>query len=65
MPVAIGKNEKLKSTVTCSHCGTIYEYWPNEVYNLWNGKDYGGGSAGTDGFKCTSGCGKDVIVRSW
>lgn len=64
MPIAVGKDDSLKKRATCRHCGTINEYWPNEVRNLHSGRDIGGGSDGADGFNCV-GCGQEIYTRTW
>ena len=50
--------------IVCRNCGVTIEYVPNDVINLWRGKDYSGGADGADGFKCPK-CGKDVITKRW
>mgnify|MGYP003546562478 CR=1 FL=1 len=46
MPITVGKDQSVFKRVTCRNCGTINEYAPGEVRNLWNGCDYSGGSDG-------------------
>lgn len=64
MPIAVGKDQSVFKRVTCRNCGTINEYAPGEVRNLWNGCDYSGGSDGADGFNCAH-CGEEVITKRW
>ena len=64
MPKAIGIDTTIFKQATCRKCGTINEYTPIEVVNLWSGTDYSGGPDGADGFKCAS-CGDNVITKRW
>lgn len=64
MPVAIGKDDSVLKRATCRACGTINQYAPGEVRILRQGRDWGGGPDGAEGFNCAC-CGKEVIVRSW
>jgi hypothetical protein len=60
----IGRDESAFKELTHKACGTKLRYVPNDVVNLWSGKDYSGGSDGANGFKCPA-CGKDVIIERW
>lgn len=64
MPVVVGRDESVYKKLTCRNCGSINQYAPNEVRTLREGRDYSGGSDGTEGFNC-AGCGREVIVRAW
>lgn len=64
MPKAVGIDQSIAKRATCSKCGTINEYFPREVFILYQGKDYSGGSDGAEGFHCAN-CGERVITRSW
>lgn len=64
MPKIIGFDESLTKKATCKHCGAINEYKPNEVRNLYSGKDYSGGRDGADGFNCGN-CGKEIKTNVW
>lgn len=64
MPKVLGFSEQVKKQATCKHCGAINEYTPNDVRNLYTGKDYSGGSDCRDGFNCAN-CGKEVTTRAW
>ena len=60
----VGRDESVVKKITCRNCAAMLEYTPSEVRNLWSGSDYGGGSAGADGFNCPS-CGEEVRTHSW
>lgn len=64
MPKIVGHDPSVTKRATCRHCGAINEYTPNEVRNLYSGRDISGGSDGADGFNC-AGCGKEIYTRSW
>ena len=64
MPKVVGQDQSVYKRYTCKNCGAINEVTPNEIRNLYTGKDYSGCSAGSDGFNCGQ-CGKEVLTRSW
>ena len=64
MVKVVGQDNNAAKRITHSKCGAVLDYFPNDVRNLWSGKDYSGGSDGADGFTCPQ-CGQDVIVRRW
>lgn len=64
MAKVVGLDQLVIKRITCKECASIIEYSKGEVRNLWNVKDYSGGSDGADGFSCPN-CGKDVIVNRW
>ncbi len=64
MPVAVGVDQSVAKRATCRGCGTVNEYMPNEVRNLWSGKDYSGGADGADGFNCVR-CGAEIHTKRW
>jgi DNA-directed RNA polymerase subunit RPC12/RpoP len=64
MPKVVGQDPSVVKRVTCKHCGAINEYLPNEVRELYRGRDITGCGEGHDGFNCAN-CGKEIITRSW
>ena len=64
MPTVVGVDDTVRKRVTCRGCGSIIEYMPIEVRELWRGKDYGGGDAGAEGFNCPK-CNAEIRTRSW
>lgn len=63
MPKVVGKDETVAKRITCRGCGSINEYYKNEVHK-YNGRDYTGGADGREWIICAE-CGKEVIIRSW
>ena len=57
MPKVVDQNKLIYRRYTCKHCDAINEVVPNEIRTLYKGKDYSGGTAGSDGFNCAL-CGK-------
>jgi DNA-directed RNA polymerase subunit RPC12/RpoP len=64
MPKVVGQDTSVAKRVTCSHCGAINEYLPDEVRELYRGKDMSGCSEGYDGFNCGQ-CGKEIHTWSF
>ena len=62
--VARGPDSRVVRQVVCRGCGATVEYVPNDVRELYRGKDISGCGEGRDGFSCPS-CGKDIVTRSW
>lgn len=61
MPKVIGKDEKLAKQVTCKHCASILEYYPNERYS----RSYKDISQCTDTYHyitCPA-CSSEVLVK--
>lgn len=64
MPKVVGQDQTIYKRITCRQCGSINEYTPNEVRDLWKGRDIDGGMSVTQGFNCAN-CGKEVITKSY
>ena len=64
MPKVVDQNKLIYRRYTCKHCDAINEVVPNEIRTLYKGKDYSGGTAGSDSFNCAL-CGKENITDSW
>jgi hypothetical protein len=64
MVKVVGQDNSMAKRATCGGCGAVNEYLPNEVRELYRGKDYTGCGEGRDGFNCGQ-CGKEITTRSW
>jgi predicted RNA-binding Zn-ribbon protein involved in translation (DUF1610 family) len=64
MVKVVGQDTSVVKRATCRQCGAVNEYLPNEVRELYRGKDISGCREGQDGFNCGQ-CGNQVITRSW
>ena len=60
----VGQDASTAERVTCRHCGAINEYHPIDVREFHRGRDYGGGSDGSDGFNCGQ-CQKEIVTKAW
>lgn len=61
MPKIVGVDQTVYKRVTCSKCGSINEYTPNEERVLYQGRDISQMMCTTKGFNCGN-CGAEVIT---
>lgn len=64
MATVVGTDETAKLRKTCKGCASIVEFTESEIFTLWSGKDYSGGSDGAKGIKCPK-CGGNIITERW
>lgn len=61
MPTVVAQDRSQAKRRTCSQCGAVNEYMPNEVRILNQGRDIAGCMSTTKGFNCAQ-CGAQVIT---
>jgi len=64
MVKVVGQDNSMAKRKTCNHCGAVNEYMPNDVRELYRGRDMTGCGEGQDGFNCGQ-CQKEITTRSW
>jgi hypothetical protein len=65
MARVVGQDPGVAKRKSCRGCGSIVEYYINDVKRR-DGRDYSGGADGEEWVDCPNeGCGHKIILRSW